>query len=247
MLSSYGRNEWLTILASGLMLAVAIVVADAIGMPVPWWLAIPVGLLALALVTFFRDPHRPRPTQRNVMVAPADGKVSSVHELEHFEPLGGPATCIRIFLSVFDVHVNRSPCHGEVTSITHKPGKHLSALNPESAEVNESNLIVLRHPIREHPVAAVRQVAGAVARTIACGVREGQVLQRAQRIGMIKLGSTTELYIPAAMRPQPQVREGQKVRGGVTVLAHITAPDTGATRETPAGEIAAHAKADAAS
>lgn len=236
MLSGYGRNEWLTIGIAGALICAALLLLG-------WWLlAILVVLFTIALLLFFRDPERRPPVQRNIMVAPADGRVSSVHEVEHFEPLGGPATCIRIFLSVLDVHINRSPCHGQVSQVVHKPGEHLNALNPTSAEVNESNLIVMLHPIRRHPVAAIRQVAGLLARTIACGVREGDIVQRGQRIGMIKLGSTTELYIPADLQPKATVEVGQKVKGGLTVIATYVSKDN----PTVAPTIAANASAAAA-
>ena len=155
------------------------------------------------------------------MVAPADGKISSIHQVEFFEPFNGPATCVRIFLSVFDVHINRSPVHGVVTSITHKPGQHLNVLNPESAEVNESNLIIIAHPIRRDAMAAVRQIAGLCARTICCTANTGSVIQRGQRIGIIKLGSTTELYIPNRFTPNISVEQGQYVYAGSTILASI--------------------------
>ena len=216
MLSRDARKEWMTILAAGLLLAVSAAVVGS------WWALAAVVLVTAGLVAFFRDPERHVPTQRGVMVAPADGRVSSIHELDHFEPFEGPATCVRIFLSVLDVHINRSPCHGEVLSVTHKPGSHINALNHESAEQNESNLIVLVHPIRRQPVAAIRQIAGMLARTVTCTVRPEQVVQRGQRIGIIKLGSTTELYIPAQMKPRIVVQRGQRVAAGTTVLAHVT-------------------------
>ncbi len=219
MLSPYGKNEWLTIAAIGLLLMIASLVAGL------WWLVLIILPATAAGLLFFRDPNRKTPSQRGAVIAPADGRVSSIHQVEHFEPFNGPATCIRIFLSVLDVHINRSPCHGQVTSITHKPGDHKNALNPASAETNESNLIVLVHPIRLQPLAAVRQVAGLLARTIACGVHEGDVVQRGQRIGMIKLGSTTELYLPADLEPKVAVQQGQKVYAGLTVVATVTSKD----------------------
>ncbi len=219
MLSRDARPEWLTLLAIGTLLAFA---AGLLGW---WWVLALVCIATVALLAFFRDPNRRCPTQRGVMVAPADGRVSSIHELEHFEPFDDAATCVRIFLSVFDVHVNRSPCHGEVTRIEHRPGRYLNALNPDSAEQNEANLIVLVHPIRRYPLAAVRQVAGLLARTIHCSAREGQTVQRGQRIGIIKLGSTTELYVPRRMKPQVLVRRGEKVKAGLTVLVRVTAPE----------------------
>ena len=221
MLSKHAKLECTTIAAVGLMLSVAVVL---IGL---WWLVLITLPVMIGLLLFFRDPERRTPSQRGVMVAPADGRISSIHELEHFEPLEGPAVCVRIFLSVFDVHINYSPYHVAVHSITHTPGEHKNALSPESAEDNESNLLVLMHPNRRYKMAAVRQVAGLLARTIVCHVHEDQVLQRGQRIGLIKLGSTTELYIAADLSPRLQVKEGQKVTGGVTVLAQIT-PKEGA-------------------
>ena len=221
MLSKHAKQECVTIAAIGFMLSVAVVL---IGL---WWLAILTVPATLALLLFFRDPERRTPTQRGVMVAPSDGRISSIHEVQHYEPLDGPAVCIRIFMSVLDVHINYSPYHTSVESITHKDGEHLNTLKPESAEDNESNLLVLVHPNRRYKMAAVRQVAGMLARTIVCHVHDGQVIQRGQRIGLIKLGSTTELYIRKDLGPRLQVKDGQRVTGGVTVIAQIT-PKEGA-------------------
>lgn len=233
MLSGYSRKEWGTIIVVGVLIAVAMIVVGF------WYVGILVLMLTAALVSFFRDPERRIPTQRGVVVAPADGRVSSIHEVEHFEPFDGPATCVRIFLSVFNVHVNRSPCHGEVVLVEHKDGQHLNALNPDSAEANESNLIVLVHPIRRYPIAAVRQVAGLIARTIKTDLYVGKVVQRGQRIGIINLGSTTELYLPADLKPQVAVEVGQKVLGGITVLASLSSKDAKVTT-TGASDDATH-------
>ncbi len=234
MLSPYAKSEWMTILGIGTLLSVSA------GLMQLWWLLVLLLIVTAALLAFFRDPDRQVPTQRGIMVSPADGKISSVHEVEHFEPFGEGALCIRVFLSVLDVHVNRSPAHGAVLSITHKPGDHLNVLNPVSAEVNESNLIVLGHPVRRTPIAAVRQVAGLLARTIVCGVPVGMVLQRGQRIGIIKLGSTTELYIPLSMTPQALVVVGQMVQAGASVLASYIASDR-VSEAAPAGAVEAAA------
>jgi len=221
MLSPLAKLETLTIAAIGAALCVVCILIGA------WWLTIVIVPATLALLAFFRDPERRTPSQRGVMVAPSDGRISSIHEVEHYEPLAGPAVCIRIFMSVFDVHMNYSPYHTAVASITHTDGEHKNALSPESAEDNESNLIVLVHPNRGYPIAAVRQVAGMIARTIVCSVKLEQVLQRGQRIGLIKLGSTTELYIHTDLKPNIQVKQGQKVQGGMSVVATIT-PKEGA-------------------
>ncbi|MDP7301976.1 MAG: phosphatidylserine decarboxylase, partial [Pirellulaceae bacterium] len=189
---------------------------------IQWWpSAIVAATVTVLVLSFFRDPYRSIPSDRNILVSPADGRVTSVHELDHFEPFGGPALCIRIFLSVLNVHVNRSPCHGVVNSIERQAGDHLSALNPKAADQNEWSLMVLRHPTRGTPIAAVRQIAGRLARTIICRVHKDQILQRGERFGMIVLGSTAELYIPACLQPRPNVIKGQKVAGGTTILARI--------------------------
>lgn len=218
MLSGYAKREWTTILVIGAMLGTALLLNG-------WWVpAVLVLLVAAAGALFFRDPHRRTPSQRGVVVAPADGRISSVHDVEHFGPFDEPAVCVRIFMSVLDVHINRSPCHGIITRITHKPGDHMNTLNPRSAEVNESNLLILAHPIRRTPVAAVRQIAGLLARTIHCAAKEQQILQRGQRFGMIKLGSTTEVYLPRSLEPEVTVTQGQHVAAGVTVVARVRTP-----------------------
>lgn len=225
MLSAYAKNECATITAIGAMLAIVVIVVG------DWPWAILILLLTVATLAFFRDPERRIPTERGIMVSPGDGRISSIHRVEHFEPFDGPAICVRIFLGLLDVHVNRSPCHGIVQSVTHKPGEHINALNPKSAEVNESILIVLLHPTGRHPVAAVRQVAGIVARTIVCRAIPDMVLQRGQRFGIIKLGSTAELYIPESAHPRVAVEQGQMVKGGLTVLANVGPSPPG--RESP--------------
>lgn len=221
MLSKHAKPECITIAAVGFMLSVAVVLIHL------WWLVILTVPATIALLAFFRDPERRTPTQRGVMVAPSDGRISSIHDVENFEPLAGPAVCVRIFMSVLDVHINYSPYHCAVESVTHTPGAHLNTLKPESAEDNENNLLVLVHPNRGYKMAAVRQVAGLLARTIVCHVHEDQVIQRGQRIGLIKLGSTTELYIPRELSPKLQVKVGQRVTGGVTIIGQIT-PKEGA-------------------
>ncbi|MEM9419840.1 MAG: phosphatidylserine decarboxylase [Planctomycetota bacterium] len=219
MLSPYAKNEWLTIIAVGICVGLSLVLLGY------WPGSVLVGIATVGVLTFFRDPERRVPSPRNIVVAPSDGKISSIHEVEHFPPFEGPAVCIRIFMSVFDVHINRCPCHGKVASITHQPGNHGNTLNPESIEDNESMTTLFVHPVKEHPIAAVRQVAGLLARTIYNKLREEQVVQRGQRMGIIKLGSTTELYLPATLRPEVKVQQGQKVLGGMTILANVTPID----------------------
>ena len=224
LLSPYGKPQTTFIeIVGAAMIGGSTFMALRSTAPMGWWITdASLVVVVLVLLAFFRDPDREVPTQRGQVVAPADGRVSSIHDVAHYEPFDGPAKCIRIFLSVLDVHVNRSPMHGRVTSVTHKPGKYLNALKAESAEFNESVTIVLEHPTHQTPVAAVRQVAGAIARRIVCGVKLGDVLQRGQRFGLIKFGSTTEVYLPMPERVDVRVRKGQYVWGGSTVVALVT-------------------------
>jgi phosphatidylserine decarboxylase len=135
---------------------------------------------------------------------------------ENTDPAAGPipGTRITIFLSVLDVHINRSPCAGTVEAIRYEPGLFLNALHAESNTRNESNWVFIntgRHRI------AVRQIAGLIARRIVCRVREGQRVRRGQRIGLIRFGSRTELIIPADA--EIRIGLGEVVRGGQTVIA----------------------------
>jgi len=229
LLSKYGKYECLVIAALGL------IGAGVCAWFALWWvIAIPV-VLAAALLAFFRDPPRKISTEQNIMVSPADGHISSIHDVEHFEPFGEPALCVRVFLSVLDVHVNRSPCEGKVASITHTPGLKLNALNPKSAEVNEANLVVLHDPSDGHPVAAVRQVAGLIARVIVCGAKQDQVLGRGERFGLIKFGSTTELYVPKSANPEALVQLKQMVYGGSTVMVRLS-PEAAADKDSQADQ-----------
>lgn len=225
LLTRYGLREWGAATAVAAMAAVAAVWA---GWP---WATAGVALLWLAVVAFFRDPMRRVPSDLDpgVMLSPADGRVSKVEILPHHEAVDGPAVLVRIFLSVLNVHVNRSPCDGEVESVSHRPGRYLDARSEESAKVNESLLTVLRTTGGER--VGVRQVSGAIARRIVCPLRPGDRLRRGQRFGMIKFGSTTELILPRPRDVTVLVREGETVKGGLTSLARLATPG-GAQEET---------------
>lgn len=216
VLTRYGLREWLAITI------VAGVAAGACAVLGWWWVIAPVAILWLAAVSFFRDPIRrvPASLPGQIMLSPADGTVSAVLQLEHHDAIGGPAALIRIFLSVLNVHVNRSPCDGQVVSITHTPGRYLDARTEESARVNESNLV--RLITTDGRTVGVRQVSGKIARRIVCAVKTGDRLARGQRFGMIKFGSTTELILPAQFVARVHVSVGEPVRGGLTQLATMT-------------------------
>lgn len=184
-----------------------------------WWAVGVVVVLWLAGVAFFRDPIRriAQDLEPGAMLSPADGTVRSVLQVDHHEATGGPAVVIRIFLSVLNVHINRSPADGEVMDLVYKPGQFLDARKEQSAKVNESNLLVLQLDSGER--LGVRQISGAIARRIVCPLSKGQRLARGQRYGMIKFGSTTELILPRPEEVQVRAQPGDKVRAGLDVLA----------------------------
>ena len=200
-------------------------VASALGWYGWWWLALIFVPVLIFLFAFFRDPERHVTAEQHAMVSPADGKVSDITEVEHDELLGGPALRIGIFLSVFNVHVNRSPCDGKVLSIHYKKGKFINALKHNDASTqNESNTVVLGEPTTGKPIAVVKQIVGLIARRIICSSKIGDVVKRGDRIGMIKFGSRTELYIPKWLAPEVKVTVGQTVRGAIDVIAILTNP-----------------------
>ncbi|MBC7783863.1 MAG: phosphatidylserine decarboxylase family protein [Burkholderiales bacterium] len=186
-------------------------------------------LLALApfviwlwLMAFFRDPHRAIPAGDQNWVSPADGMVSDIKEIEHDDLLAGPAVRVGIFLNVFSVHVNRSPCDGVVIQTIYKEGKFINAMKHGSASSdNESNTILLGDASGK-PIAVVKQIVGLIARRIVCTSTQGVKLARGDHMGMIKFGSRTELLIPKWLNPQIKVQVGQKVRGAADVIAVVT-------------------------
>jgi phosphatidylserine decarboxylase len=187
--------------------------------PFPWcWLAAVPGVLLALLLYFFRDPRREIPDSSDAIVAPADGAVVEVTPLENYEFLGGPAVRVGIFLSVFNVHINRAPFAGRVVDTHYRPGKFLNALNPLSAVENESMWIgfeSLETPPRRF---AVRQISGLLARRIVCPLRPGAAVTRGEKFGMIKLGSRTELILPADA-VEVLAKLGDSVRAGSDVVA----------------------------
>ena len=179
-------------------------------------LGVPIALVWLEIVWFFRDPERPIPTEADVMVSPADGKVTNVEEVEDADFPGGRALRISIFLSIFNVHVNRLPCAGRVLQVRYFPGAFLDARNPQSAVRNEQLWI----DAEDAAGAKVRlkQISGAIARRIVCWLKPGDEFKRGERLGMIKLGSRTDLLVAAAAGWQPCVKVDDKVLGGSTIL-----------------------------
>lgn len=184
------------------------------------WLAVGPAVLLFLIVYFFRDPPRRVPTDADAIVAPADGKIVDVTPLDEYEFIGGPAVRIGIFLSIFNVHINRAPCDGRVVETHYQPGKFLNALRPESATENESMWIGFESPRTPSRRFAVRQISGMFARKIVCKLRPGQSVERGAKFGMIKLGSRTELILPPDVEVVVQV--GQVIRAGCDVVARWT-------------------------
>jgi phosphatidylserine decarboxylase len=175
-------------------------------------------VLFCLIVYFFRDPPRRVPSEAGLLVAPADGKVVEITKLPHDEFIGGPAIRIGIFLSIFNVHLNRAPVRSRVIEARYSPGQFLNALNPESAIRNENTWIGLEEESPPHRRLIVRQISGAIARRIVCSLRSGEVLDRGQKFGMIKFGSRTELILANTDDLKIEVRIGQKIRAGKTVM-----------------------------
>ena len=167
-------------------------------------------LLAVFFLIFFRDPDREIPTGPGLIVSPGDGKVE---EAEWIETTAGARFRVSIFLSVFDVHVNRVPISGKVTLMEYRKGQFLNAMSPESAILNEQTLIVIEDG--ENSV-SFKQIAGLLARRIICDVKTGDVVQRGQRMGMIKFGSRVDVLMPADV--ELRVKPGDRVQGGKSIL-----------------------------
>ena len=197
-----------------------------------FWTACVLLIPACLSVWFFRDPVRGIPDTAGACVSPADGTVAEVTELDHHPFVGGPAVRVALFLSIFDVHVNRWPIAGRVVGLDYHPGEYLDARDPESVTRNEQLHVRLVTTDPADGVGAdgvaveggrrmvIHLIAGAIARRIVSIVKPGDVLPRGARIGMIKLGSRTELIVPREDGLVVDVAVGDKVRGGSTVLLH---------------------------
>ena len=186
-----------------------------------WPAALVPAALALFVASFFRNPRRVAPPDAGLVVSPADGKVVLIEELEHDDFIGGPAVLIGIFLSVFNVHINRAPVAARVIGLTYRRGKFLNALRPESARENEQMVVRLEESAAPHRRMIVRQIAGAIARRIVCWLKPGDDLDRGEQFGMIKLGSRTELVLPREPGLVIGVKVGDHVRAGTSVLAQF--------------------------
>jgi len=181
-------------------------------------LAIVAGGLTLFALYFFRDPDRKAEVQEKAVLAPADGRVLGVWNLEGGEnPMGTRAVKVSVFMSLFNVHVNRIPAMGRITKISYRPGAFFAANLDKASVKNEQNAVFLEtHDGRE---IVFVQIAGLIARRIACWVREGEEVQAGQRFGLIRFGSRVDVYLPEGSRVV--VQPGHNVKAGKTTLGYL--------------------------
>lgn len=194
-----------------------------------WLLVLIPVLLAAFFLWFFRDPERAIPAGPGLVVSPADGKVTEVAPIH---TASGDRIRLSIFLSVFDVHVNRAPITGVIRRIQYKKGEFLNAMDPASADRNEQSVVTMEG---EGCLVTFKLIAGLLARRIVFLPREGDRLERGQRVGLIKFGSRCDLILPgdALIR----VERGQRVKGGATILADVEVPASEQVRVQDAMEI----------
>ncbi len=191
-----------------------------------WAPALVLGLLTAFCANFFRDPDRPLPADQDLLVSPADGRVLEVKDIR--DPWVGRAREIRVFLNLFNVHVQRNPFTGEarVGRVDYHPGKFMAASAPKASLENEQNWVCLEGKGGRR--VRVKQIAGLIARRIVCRVKPGDLLAGGQRLGLIRFGSQVDLVVPASARVL--VKAGDPVTGGLSPLARLAPARSARTR-----------------
>jgi len=182
----------------------------------PWLIILP-GILFLFVLFFFRNPKREVPIDELTLVSPADGVVMDVERVFEDQFLNGESIRVRIFLSVFNVHVNRCPMAGKVVFRAYRPGKMIPAFKSHASELNEKNLVGIKN---NHLQILVAQVTGFIARRIVCWVDKGDLVTKGERFGLIKFGSCTEIFVPTNVKIM--VSPGDKVRGGLSIVGKVS-------------------------
>lgn len=201
--------------------AAAAAVAMAVRSPIAAWAAVPVTALAFLVFYFFRDPEREIPEEHGLVLAPGDGKVIDIVEVDEPSFFEGPCRRISIFLSIFNVHVQRAPTSGSVVHRAYNPGGFAVAWHPKASEENEQSSVGV---MTDSGRLLVRQIAGLIARRIITYPEEGQTLERGERIGLIRFGSRVDLFIPLEWTVECAV--GDHAVGGTTVMARQPAAST---------------------
>lgn len=202
----------------GWIFIIPFIILAAVALLVQWYIAaIVLGAIAAFLIHFFRDPHRAGSERHVDVLSPADGTVVLVKDVPDGEIWPGLTRQVSIFMSVFDVHVNRAPITGKIVHYRYTPGTKIAAMSHKSSTDNEQNLIVMTD--HRGATLAFKQIAGLLARRIVFDKKEGDTVARGERIGMIKFGSRVDVFLP----PQATIRvkPGDKPRVGLTVIAEI--------------------------
>jgi len=206
----FAREGWLFIIPAIIVTAAALLLQ--------WWTAaIVFGFLTLFLFNFFRDPHRAGSERHVDILSPADGTVVQIKDIPDGEVWPGLTKQVSIFMSVFDVHVNRAPITGRIVHYRYNPGKKIAAFSEKSSTDNEQNLVVIDDG--RGGTIAFKQIAGLLARRIVFDKREGDEVVRGERVGMIKFGSRVDMFFPPGAVVKVRMRE--KVKVGLTVVGEI--------------------------
>lgn len=179
-----------------------------------WPIAIVFAAIAAFMAYFFRDPQRLSPTDPNVVVSPADGRVTRVQRIE--DNTDSSPTLVSIFLSPLDVHINRAPIAGQITDVSYTKGKFLVAMDERASLVNEQNALTIEG---EKITVVCKQIAGILARRIICWKRAGDSVALGERFGLIKFSSRTDILMPANV--DVIITEGERVQGGTTIIGRI--------------------------
>ena len=179
-----------------------------------WSLAIVFAALAAFVAFFFRDPHREITTDKNLIVSAADGRVTRIEKL-NAEDADSPVV-VSVFLSVFNVHINRSPIAGEVTDVRYSKGQFVIATRNDASHINEQNALTIKN---EQMTVICKQIAGVLARRIVCWKKPGDRVDLGERFGLIRFGSRTDLILPPEV--EIAVKLGDRVQGGVTIIGRL--------------------------
>jgi phosphatidylserine decarboxylase len=216
------KDAWMFIIPGGLFTVLLIMLGARFNSYVLLATSMLFAVLTLFVTFFFRDPERTTPDEPLALISPADGTVLEIDSLPSFQHINGPAIKISIFLSVFNVHVNRTPASGVIDYVKYNPGEFFKAFEPKASEKNEQTEIGMT-TASGHPV-VFKQIAGIIARRIVCTLTEKEEVRAGERIGLIRFGSRMDLIFP--QEGTVSVKIGDKVVGGETIMGYLPEPVT---------------------